>query len=78
MGIKRIDCCVETKPCVKPYPKLMKHKNLMIIGIFTDCVNYTVLVKNNGSYPVGTKRFISVDNTYLWEDYNEPLTLQNE
>lgn len=76
MGIRRVDNpCV---PVLKSFPKLMKNKVTRSIAIFS--------VQGVGSTPKGV--LICSDNdkaigyTYdlhaEWEDYNEPLTLQNE
>lgn len=83
MSVKRIDCCVEIKLCVKSFPKLMRHKETGTIAIVALIGGYytpTVLVRG-GITEVGhttiAKREGKDTNKY-WEDYNEPLTLQNE
>jgi hypothetical protein len=76
MGIKRIDC-VEIKPCnSKPFPKIMKSRVTGTIALVLDCGRGTILVKGNeAARAVGLYGDINVEN---YDDYNEPLTLQNE
>lgn len=74
MSVKRIDCCVETKPCVKPFPKLMIGSSGNI-AIWFDRHYCTVLYSVNLANP--GKYYCNGDIT-SWRDYNEPLTLQNE
>lgn len=78
MSVKRINCCVETKPCEKPFPKLMIHMNGSTIALVGKDFRATILVKG-GSAGVGEKLAGSLDVILrYWKDYNEPLTLQNE
>lgn len=80
MSVKRINCCVETKPCVKSFPKLMIHNDTGTIAIVTGDKRTgsfipTVLVRG-GVTSVGKIVFNTQEDS--WKDYNEPLTLQNE
>ena len=78
MSVKRIDCCVETKPCVKPFPKLMRNKNTGAIAIFRRTDVATMLCPaTNSTRGVGELMGTGIV-FHHWEDYNEPLTLQNE
>ena len=75
MGIKKIDCCGGSSPT---FPKLMKHKNKGGIALFShknSCV--LIALGPKSTRDVGDR--LEIDNLYTcnWEDYNEPLTIQN-
>lgn len=83
MSVKRIDCCVKVEPCVKSFPKLMRCKTSGAIAIVALTGGYytpTVLVRG-GLTEIGHKSITKREERDInqsWEDYNEPLTLQNE
>lgn len=80
MSVKRINCCVETKPCVKPFPKLMKSRLSGTIMIVNEDYCGVVLVQGrfkDGGFGSKIGEHITVPRKDF-EDYNEPLTLQNE
>lgn len=52
---------------IKPYPKLMRHKSTGEIWLMMSAVDRGTKLFTAGTSPAS-----------LWEDYNEPLTLQNE
>lgn len=76
MSVKRIDCCVETKPCVKPFPKLMIGKRTRSIYFMSSNGSGIRIVRGIDCSPndyVGERMSSTIDMI----DYNEPLTLQN-
>lgn len=78
MSVKRIDCCVETKPCEKPFPKLMRNRDTGGIAIFRRESVATMLCPGKTSNRgVGEPLTGIIIIPHDWEDYNEPLTLQN-
>lgn len=77
MGIKRIgDGGVFIKR-EKSFPKLMRHIETGSIGIFTSYSLGTMLYCGVGANrPVGAHITRILPN--MWEDYNEPFSIQNQ
>ena len=65
----------EIFPKVAKFPKLMIHKSLNVIVLFTSEKSSLVLQSDILGHPVGTHDMIS--ETQHFNDYNLPFTIQN-
>jgi hypothetical protein len=65
----KINTKVQTKLDEKPFPKLMISKNDLEIVLFT---------KPESGFSFTRKIYIVFYDMTCFEDYNEPLTIQNE
>lgn len=79
MGVKKIDCCTST-PKAKCFPKLMKNMRTGGIALFENDAIGTMLIpglisNRSVGQSLGVRGTVVISH---WEDYDEPLTLQNE
>jgi hypothetical protein len=76
MGIKATTC---VQPCVKPFPKLMRGVKSGNIWLMTSvCGGTKVKAGENDTHPDMKIGHHHEGVFSILEDYNEPLTLQNE
>ena len=76
MGIKRIDHGMTFLKREKSFPKLMKHVEIGSLASFIDESLGTMLycgVESNSSVGAHLTRVLPE----MWEDYNEPFSIQN-
>lgn len=73
MGIK-VKVATEKENKTIPFPKLMKSINNTIVLFSSEGIG--VVIKSSTAYSVGDHN--TCWDMILFEDYNEPITLQNE